>query len=175
VRILRELLGREPAQPGSGGDTIRRIADELDKLEPDRARYLASFAYVLSRVANADRDVSAEEVARMEALVVSKGGVSSDQAALVVQMSRQQQRLFGATDDFLVTRELGRLASLEQKLALIDCLYAVASADQRIFTAEADEIARIGRELKVDQSDLSRLRSTYREFLEARKGLTPGE
>lgn len=175
MRILTELLGRQPAQHESGGDTIRRIADELDKLDPDRARYLASFAYVLSRVANADRDVSAEEVTRMEALVVSKGGVSPDQAALVVQMSRQQQRLFGATDDFLVTRELARLASLDQKLALIDCLYAVASADQRIFTAEADEIARIGRELKVDQSDLSRLRSTYREFLEARKGLTPGE
>jgi len=175
MRILRELLGREPAQPESGGDTIRRIADELDKLDPDRARYLASFAYVLSRVANADREVSDEEVGRMEALVVSKGGVSPDQAALVVQMSRQQQRLFGATDDFLVTRDLGSLASLDQKLALIDCLYAVASADKRIFTAEADEIARIGRELKVDQSDLSRLRSAYREFLEARKGLTPGE
>jgi hypothetical protein len=47
----------------------------------------------------------------------------------------------------------------------------VASADKRIFAAEGDEIGRIGRELKVDQSDLSRLRSQYREFLEARKGL----
>jgi uncharacterized tellurite resistance protein B-like protein len=89
-------------------------------------------------------------------------------------MARTHQKLFGATDDFLVTRELGRTASYEQKVALIDCLYAVASADQRIFAAEGDEIGRIGRELKVEQAELSRLRSQYREFLEARKGLASG-
>jgi uncharacterized tellurite resistance protein B-like protein len=105
---------------------------------------------------------------------VTKGGISADQAALVVQMARSQQKLFGATDDFLVTRELGRTATYDQKLALIDCLYAVASVDERILASEGDEIGRIGRELKVDQTDLSRLRNQYREFLEARKGLPSG-
>lgn len=171
--IFLDLFGREPETPVTGGDTIRRIANELDRLDADHARYLASFAYVLSRVANADHEVTDDEVNAMEAIVVGKGGVSSDQAALVVQLARTQQKLFGATDDFLVTRELGRVASYEQKLALINCLYAVASADARIFVAEGDEIGRIGKELKVDQADLSRLRSTYREFLEARKGLPP--
>jgi uncharacterized tellurite resistance protein B-like protein len=174
MRIVRELFGLKPEGVESGGDTIRRIADELDRLEPDRAKYLASFAFILSRVANADHEVSPEEVATMETLVVDKGGVSGDQAVLVVQMARTQQKLFGATDDFLVTRELSRVASYEQKLALIDCLYAVAAADERIFMAEADEISRIGKELKVDRGDLSRLRSQYREFLEARKGLSSG-
>jgi len=56
--------------------TRRRIADELDRLDPNYARYLASFAFILSRVANADRQVSADDVAAMEALVNSKGGVS---------------------------------------------------------------------------------------------------
>jgi len=174
MRILRELFGSSPAVEKSGGETIRRIADELDRIEPDRAKYLASFAFILSRVANADHEVSAEEVTAMEELVVSKGGVTGDQAALVVQMARTQQKLFGATDDFLVTRELERIATYDQKVALIDCLYAVAAADERIFTSEANEISRVGRELKVDQADLSRLRSQYRDFLEVRKGLTPG-
>ena len=172
--IFLDLFGREPVAAAGGGDVIHRIADELDRLDPDYARYLASFAFILSRVANADHQVSADEVAAMEALVADKGGVTADQAALVVQMARTQQKLFGATDDFLVTRELGRTASYAQKVALIDCLYAVASADQRIFAAEGDEIGRIGRELKVDQTELSRLRSQYREFLEARKGLPSG-
>ena len=171
--IFLDVFGGEPVEV-DGGDVIHRIADELDRLDPDFARYLASFAFILSRVANADRQVSADEVAAMEVLVAGKGGVTADQAALVVQMARTQQKLFGATDDFLVTRELGRKASYEQKVALIDCLYAVAAADERIFVAEGDEIGRIGRELKVDQSDLSRLRSSYREFLEARKGLPSG-
>jgi len=169
--IFLDLFGREPAAVPDGAGTIRRIASELDKLDPDRAKYLASFAFILARVASADHEVSDDEVAAMEALVVGKGGISAEQATLVVQMARAQQKLFGATDDFLVTRELGRIAEYDQKLALIDCLYAVASADKRIFAAEGDEIGRIGRELKVDQADLSRLRSSYRDFLEVRKGL----
>src|SRR5688572_11991046 len=172
--IFLELFGSEPVEPAGGGDVIHRIADELDRLDPDYARYLATFAFILSRVANADRQVSDDEREAMEKLVAAKGGVSADQAALVVQLARTQQKLFGATDDFLVTRELGRTASYEQKVALIDCLYAVASADSRILVAEGDEIGRIGRELKIDQADLSRLRSGYRDFLEARKGLTSG-
>lgn len=170
--IFLDVFGREPADVDDGRDAIHRIADELDRLDPEYARYLASFACILSRVANADRQVSADELAAMETFVMDKGRVSAEQAAMVVQLSRTHQKLFGATDDFLVTRELGRTASYEQKLALIDCLYAVASADKRILAAEGDEIGRIGRELKVDQADLSRLRSGYREFLEARKGLS---
>ncbi|MBD3336727.1 MAG: hypothetical protein GF355_14540, partial [Candidatus Eisenbacteria bacterium] len=44
----------------SDGDTgaIRRIVKELEDMEPEKARYLASFAYVLSRVAHADMDIS---------------------------------------------------------------------------------------------------------------------
>jgi uncharacterized tellurite resistance protein B-like protein len=169
--IFLDVFGREPADVDDCRDAIHRIADELDRLEPDYARYLASFAFILSRVASADREVSTDEVAAMEQCVIDKGGVSVDQAAMVVQMARTHQKLFGATDDFLVTREVNRTATYEQKVALIDCLYAVASADKRIFAAEGDEIGRIGRELKVDQSDLSRLRSQYRDYLEARKGL----
>jgi uncharacterized tellurite resistance protein B-like protein len=171
MRFIREWLGVSAEQETSGGDTIRRIADELDKLDPARARYLASFAFVLARVAHADHDITDTEIASMESLISSKGGVSADQAALVVQMARTQQKLFGGTDDFLVTRELEKSATYEQKLALIDCLYAVASADERLLTVEGNEIARIGRELKVDQTDLSRLRSGYRRFIEASKGL----
>jgi uncharacterized tellurite resistance protein B-like protein len=170
--IFLDVFGRDPAEVDDCKGVIHRIADELDRLEPNYARYLASFAFILSRVASADREVSAHEVAAMEQCVVDKGRISPEQAAMVVQMARTHQKLFGATEDFLVTREVSRTASYEQKVALIDCLYAVASADKRIFVAEGDEIGRIGRELKVDQADLSRLRSQYREYLEARKGLS---
>ena len=157
--IFLEVFGREPADVDDCRDAIHRIADELDRLDPGYARYLASFACIVG-VASADREVSTGEVAAMEQCVIDKGHVSAEQAAMVVRLARTQ-KLFGATDDFLVTRELGRTASYEQKVALIDCLYAVATADQRIFAAEGDEIGRIGRELKVDQAELSRLRSQY--------------
>ena len=169
---ILSFLGFKPASTSaSDSDTIRRIADEVDRLDPDRARFVGAFAFVLSRIASADHDVTADEVATMERLVREKGGLSPDQAVLVVRMAKTQQRLFGGTDDFLVTRELARIATYDEKIALIDCLFAVASADGRILNAEADEIGRTARELKVEQSDLSRIRASYREHLEARKGL----
>lgn len=171
MRMIREWLGLTAEREASGGDTIRRIADELERLDPDRARYLASFAFILARVAHADHSISDAEVASMEQLVATKGGITVDQATLVVQMARTQQKLFGGTDDFLVTRDLEKTATYDQKLALINCLLAVAAADHRILTLEGNEIARIARELKVEQADLSRLRASYREFFEARQGL----
>jgi uncharacterized tellurite resistance protein B-like protein len=175
MRSVLSWLGLTSGDAASNTDTIHRIAAELDRLPPDRARYIAAVAFVLSRIARADQEVSAEETASMERLVAEKNGLPADQAALVVQMAKTQQLLFGGTDDFIVTRELARIATSEQKLALIECLFAVAASDRRIANVEADEIARIGRELKVDQTDLSRLRSRYREFLAAREGLESNE
>ena len=51
-------------------DTVRKIVDALDRLEADHARYLAAFAYVLSRVARADLKVSPEETRAMERTVI---------------------------------------------------------------------------------------------------------
>jgi len=167
---ILSFLGAKGDARGTDSDTIRRIAAELDKLDPDRARYVAGFAFVMSRVAQADEHVSEEEVAAMERLVCEKGHLPEAQAVLVVQMARTQQALFGGTDDFLVTRELMRVASYEDKVALIDCLFAVAAADRKILVAEANEIGRIARELRVEQADVSRLRSVYGEFLAVRLG-----
>jgi uncharacterized tellurite resistance protein B-like protein len=171
MRSLFSLLGLRSEDADEGTDAIRRIAAELDRLDPDRARYIAAFAFVLSRAAGADQEISPEETTTMERLVVEHGGLPQSQATLVVQLAKTQQRLFGGTDDFLVTRELGRIASYEQKLGVIRCLFAVAAADEHILAAEADEIARIGRELGVRPEDLSSVRARYRNFLEVRRGL----
>ena len=150
---------------------MRRIAEELDKLEPDRARYIAAFAFILSRVAGADQDVSATEIAVMERLVMEKGGLPREQAIIVVQMAKTQHLLFGGTEDFLVTREFDRLATPEQKLALVDCLFAVSASDDTILTVEDNEIMRIAHELKVEHQDVIQLRARYRDKLEAARGL----
>jgi uncharacterized tellurite resistance protein B-like protein len=174
MRSIRSLFGLPPTEGGGDSDTIRRIASELDRLEPERARFVAGFAFVLSRIAGVDQDVSPEETAAMERLVAERAGLPAPQAVLVVQMAKTQQLLLGGTDDFLVTRELSRMTSYDQKLALVDCLFAVAAADQEILAAEADEIAKIAHELHVEPPDLSRLRNQYRDYLAVRHGLGEG-
>lgn len=143
-------------------ETVRKIVDALERLDPDQARYLAAFAYILSRVARADLKISPEETRAMEMIVVEFGGVSEDQAILVVQIARHQNLLFGGTENFLVTREFNKIATEEQKLALLDCLFRVAAAEDLISTVESNEISQITSELGLPHEDFIAARSKYR-------------
>jgi uncharacterized tellurite resistance protein B-like protein len=167
MSILKFLgLDGAPETTGPGDtDTVRRIAAELDRLEPDRARYIAAFAYILGRVAIADREISAEETQAMERIVAERGGLPEAQAVMVVQMAKSQNVLFGGTEDFLVAREFGRMASYDQKLALLECLFIVSATDATITLAEEQEIARVALELKIEHADVVRARLARREYL----------
>ncbi len=172
IRSLLSALGLE-RPPVTAGDAIRRIAAELERLPPEQARYVAAFAFVLSRIAGADHDISAAEAAQMERLVGEKAALTADQATLVVQIARTQQTLFGGTDDFLVTRELAEMSTPEQRLAIVDCLFAVAAADQSVRVAETNVIATIAKQLRVDAADVARIRLKYRDQLAVRMPATP--
>jgi uncharacterized tellurite resistance protein B-like protein len=156
----------------ASSDTIRQIADELSHMEPDKARYVASFAYILGRVANADLDISSEETAEMERLVQGIAGLPEAQAVLVVQIAKTQNELFGATDGFSVTEVFSRTATRAQKVALLSCLFAVSSSDQSISVIEDNEIRKISAELRLDHPDFIAARSAYREHLEVLKKKT---
>jgi uncharacterized tellurite resistance protein B-like protein len=144
---------------------LRQVIEALDQLEPDRAQHLARFAYLLGRIAHADRHVSPEETQAMERLVQEHGGLSSDQAMLVVGLAKTSNRLFGSTADFEIARDVGRTATYEEKLALAHCLFAVAATDQAISMTEETEIHRIVNVLRIEPGDLTRLRLEHKPFL----------
>jgi uncharacterized tellurite resistance protein B-like protein len=165
---LLRWLGLEESRPAGGRDdvdAIRRISEALDRMEPDRARFVAAFAYLLGRVAYADREVTPEETTEMERLVMERGQMPEEQAVLVVQIARAQNLMFGGTEDFLVARQFAGMAVREQKLALVDCLYAVSAADRSVSVIEDNEISRIVAELRLEHADLVAARQRYREFL----------
>jgi uncharacterized tellurite resistance protein B-like protein len=144
---------------------LRDLVDTLEHLEPERARHLARFAYLLGRVAHADQQVSPEETRAMEALVVSEGALSAEQAVVVVALAKSSNLMFGGTADFQVAQEFAEAASYEQKLALARCLFKVASTDAKISVAEESEIHRIATHLKILPQDLTALRLAHATFL----------
>jgi uncharacterized tellurite resistance protein B-like protein len=156
-------------------DTVRKIVDALDQMEPARARYIAAFAYLLSRVADADLEISPEETQAMERIVMERGGLPPEQAILVVQMAKTQNKLFGGTENFLVTQEFNKIATREQKLALLHCLFAVSSADQSISNVEDHEIRNIASELLLTHQDFIDVRLAYRDYLAVLKDPPPDE
>ena len=146
-------------------ETVRKIVHQLDQLPESQARYIAAFAYLLSRAARADMTVSEEETRMMERIVVQVGGMPEELAPIVVQMAKTQNQLFGATEDYLVAREFERMATHEQKLSLLECLFAVTAADNDITNAEDNVVKQISSELKLYHSDYIAVRSRFREHL----------
>jgi uncharacterized tellurite resistance protein B-like protein len=146
-------------------EPLRETLEALDHLTPGLARYLAAFAYLLGRVALADRDVSPDERRTMEGLVREHGGLADNEAVLVVELATKSNLLFGGTADYLVAREFSALASYEQKLALVRCLFVISAADQAISTSEEAEIHRIANELRIDPPDLVSMRVSFARYL----------
>ena len=138
---------------------------KLDQLPEQQARYIAAFAFLLSRAARADLQIDADETAVMERIVMEQGGMPEELAVIVVQMAKTQNQLFGSTENYLVTREFERIATHEQKLALLDCLFAVTAADENITAEEDNVVKQIASELKLSHDDYIAARSHFREYL----------
>jgi uncharacterized tellurite resistance protein B-like protein len=163
--------GSAPMSDDGETETVRRIVAELEAIEPQRARYLAAFAYILGRVANADLDISAEESRKMEEIVARVGGLPAKQALLVVQIAKSQNRLFGGTENFLVTREFGEISTREQRQHLIDCLFAVSAADDSISGAEEVQVRQIASELGFSHAEYVDMRSGWNDKREVLRGM----
>lgn len=180
MTFLRRLFGGDDApqpatpsaasaaalpSPAADTATVRKIVAQLEALPPDRARLLAGAAYVVSRAANADLTITPEETILMERTLVERNGVSEAEAVIVVEIARQQAHLFGSTEDFLVTRELKRVATPEQRLAVLRACFLVAAVDDDITAPESAELNQIATELEIEPADFDAIRSQHREQL----------
>ena len=183
MSFLRRLFGGdEPATPAPAATpappapapaptpeaetaTVRKIVARLEAMPPDRARLLAGAAYVVTRAANADLHVSDEEAAVIERALVEKTGISEAEAVIVVEVARQQARLFGSTEDYLVTREFKRVATAEQRLGVMRACFLATAANDEIDSAESAVLNQIATELEIDPADFDAVRSEHREQL----------
>jgi len=179
--VLRRFLGLpktpeappdvpvQPAAPVSEAETatVRQIVAQLDSMPADRARFLAGFAYVLGRVAESDFTISDVETSEMEQIVVEHGHIPEAQAVIVVQIAKTQARLFGPTEDYLVTREFRASSTDAERLDLLRCCYLIGAADGGITAEETGTLASIAEELDVDAAALSALRAEFAEQMTA--------
>ena len=179
MRALRNILGletqeRPQADAARDTETVARIAAELEQLEPDEARFLAAFAYVLARVAGADLEISEAETQEMIGSVREFSDLQPAQATLVVLIAKSHATALGGTENYVVTRQFRTLASRPQRIGLMRCLFAVAAADENISSVENAEISQIGAELGFTSEEVAGLRSAFRDQLAVMKS-PPGK
>ena len=176
IQSLLELFGLKKSDAPASGETatVRKIVRALDELAPERARYVAAFAYLLGRVAHSDLDISQEETQAMEEIVREFGHLPEAQAVLVVEIAKAQNELFGGTENFQVAREFKALSTREQRVELLHCLFATAAADEEISGVEEEQVRKIADELGLSHRELAEVRSKYNEHRQVLKRLDPG-
>jgi len=172
-RLLRFLgIANEDADRRAPKNPIEHIAGELDSLPPDRARFFAAFAYVLARVAGADLAVKDSEHGEMRAILERVAGLNADDAKLVVEIASSHMEELGGTQNYLVTREFKAMSSPAERVALLECLYSVAAADDLITGDESTEIRNIALECGLSQEDILRTRVQFKDRLAEFRRLT---
>src|SRR4051794_2091383 len=144
--------------------SVHMIAAALSGLPPARARYVAAFAYLLGRAANANLDVSDAERGEMRH-IGEEAGLDAETAKLVVDLSATLSGEFGATEDFLVAREFKAISTMDERHRLLRACFLVMAADDTIDASEAHLVNRVAEELDVERADLNRIRSEFYEKL----------
>ncbi|HEV8336211.1 MAG TPA: TerB family tellurite resistance protein [Candidatus Polarisedimenticolia bacterium] len=172
MSILR-ILGLEggPGQSAPESETLRKITRALEAMDPEKARYVAAFAFVLGRVANADLSISDVETREMERIVQRWAGLPEEQAILVVQIAKTQSRLFGGTENFPLTKLFKDLSTPQQREELLHCLFAVSASDDSISTVEENEIWKVAAELGITHSAYVAIRADYSQKRQVLKDL----
>ncbi len=168
-----------PVQPGAPlppvarvGDTdsVRILAGKLEALPPARARYVAAFAYLLGRAANATGSMSDVERAVMLQMA-DTAGLDATTAPLIVDMAGTLAGEFGATEDYLVTREFKAISTMEERERLLRACFLVMAADDEIDATESWLANRLAEELDVERPDLNAIRDEFHEQLSSVKEL----
>ncbi|MEA2624727.1 MAG: hypothetical protein QOD06_772 [Candidatus Binatota bacterium] len=164
MSLLRRLGFVPVHSPREEVDLLGAIEARLANVEPRRAELVAAFGGLLAQVAHVDGEISGAEVARMEDLLAAHGGLAVEEARIVATIARQET--LRGTESYLLTRRFNEIGSDVDKLRLIDCLYAVASADDLVAYVEDVEVRKIAEALLVPWSEVLKIRAPYREKLE---------
>lgn len=162
-RALLKWIGVDEGtlEPG----VLDRTTAALDTLPPERARYLAAFAYLLARVAGVDAQVTPDEMDLMHRLVQREAELTDQESTVIVDLALGDTHRFAGTHNLEVAREFMALSTPAQRMALLRCLFAVSAADDNVVIAEDNEIRRISRELKIEHADFIAARAEVKQHL----------
>lgn len=171
MSLLARLGLGLPAAPERPGDLVAAVRARLARLPAARAEMVAAFAGLLMRVAHADAEVSDAEAAALRRLVAEHAGLGADETETVASLVESHLESVAGIEYSQLTRAMNTHASPEEKLRLLDCLYAVATADDVATVVEEEQIRAVARALMLSHAQLMDVRGRYAAQLEVLRGL----
>jgi tellurite resistance protein len=159
------LTAQTTASTAGDTATVRRIVAKLEEMPPERARLVASAAYIVARAANADLEISEAETTLIEQQLQERGALDEATAVMVAEMAKLQARTVGGTEDYVVTREFNQIATPEQRLGVVRACFVIAAASGSISAEESAVVNEIANELSLDPKDVNEIRAEFHDLL----------
>ena len=170
MSLLKRLgLSRADTPPTAG--YLATIREHLDALHEKRAEFVAAFAGLLVRVAHADDEISDAERTVLHDLIAANVGLSDAESAAIAEIAIHQATGLAGIEYAYLTNAMNEHASEDDKKHLIDCLYAIATADSSVSIVEDDEIRQVSRALLLTHDQFIAIRTRYKEQLEVIQAL----
>ncbi len=173
IDIVKRLLNLEPSGGQAGSDShfqkdsdpfLAQISAKLDGLNPPEAERIISLAFLLCRVALADHHMTDEEEKQIAETLRSKFSLSDEHLSLLLELLHDEQKVFGSTKNYSLTKGMAESFSEAEKVKIMECLFRVAAADQRLTPEEESELRNITSQLGLDDGVFIDLRIQYREL-----------
>ncbi|NJM06662.1 hypothetical protein HC891_11475 [Candidatus Gracilibacteria bacterium] len=134
---------------GLAADADLGVSDEA-------ARTLSLAGGLLAYIANVDKKITPAELQNLIETLKIGWSLSDTAAALVAEAAISE--ITRDIDLFQLTRAYGERSSAEDRIRLLDALFAVAAVDGEISSAEQAELSRIASQIYLTSEDVAAAR-----------------
>ncbi|MGP0566494.1 MULTISPECIES: TerB family tellurite resistance protein [unclassified Nitrospina] len=120
------------------------------RIPDDDLYFICLLGTLLASVAHVDEDFREEEKKALKAELKKRFEFTPKELDLLLEVVSEQAERGYDFDE--VTREFNKLYSYNDRVATVDCFFAVAAADGTISHEESEEIRRITKALRIPHS-----------------------
>jgi len=171
ARDLKGLLGRARRLAGAGRERLRDslggiLGEDLTekmrspraaRLDPQRREFLTFYGVLLRRVMRADGVEHAEEHARMRHVLTEGFGFSGEEVRYLEELV--EAKAAANADRQHLCAGINRLTEMDERLGVLEAMFAMALADGELSREEETEIRLISNYLWIYTQEYVRIRA----------------
>jgi uncharacterized tellurite resistance protein B-like protein len=168
------LLGLQDcsvAQREKLGNLFAELEQLLHTYSDEEVKLITGFSGLLGKVAYSDRIIKDEELKEIEKILLESTSLSSSLYEAVLDVVRRNTKELKGLQDYRYLRILNEVCSKEQKMDILQALFAVAAADDEIDFHEDHDLAIIAKGLNLSQQEFTEVRVKFSDKLSVMKNL----
>ena len=158
-------------EQGKGADNAAygALFNELEQhamgLSDDEVKLITGLSGLLGKLAYSDRNISDDELAVAKKVLTAKTSISPELFDKVLQIVKQHTLELVGLEDHLYLKLLNEISSKDEKLEILESLFALAAADSKICSAEERDLSVISKGLRLAHEEYIVIKRRYSDSL----------